>query len=101
MSQSIQEKDRPLLVILPIIIKFIESGTDLTEKEIKSMARLHPKEFEYAKRNPVSEMYKVAEKYRDHKLYRDLLEIVFSEKGKKWIERNSNICEKLAINKKQ
>lgn len=99
MAQQIEEKDKPLLVLLPMVVNWIKSGKNLTDKEIRSMARLHPKEFEYAKRNPIAEMRKVAEKYKDHKIYRDLIEVVLSERGRKWVEVNANACHRLGLEK--
>lgn len=96
-TQEIRSEDKPLLVLLPLVVGWIKAGKDLTEKEIRSMAKLHPKEFEYVQRNPISELEKVAEKYKNHKLYHDLIAIVFSEQGKKWLRNNSYACRKLGL----
>ena len=97
MTEKIRDEDKPLLTLLPLVVHWINSGTDLTEKEIKTMARLHPKEFEYAKKNPIIELHKVAERYKDHKLYRDLITVVLSDRGMKWVEHNSGVCKRLNL----
>jgi len=76
---------------------WINSNTELTEQEIRSMARLHPNEFKYAKRTSVADMLRAAESQRDNRLYRDLIVIVLSDKGRKWVERCVGICKKIEI----
>lgn len=97
MIGGIRDEDKPLLTLLPLVVNWIKSGTNLTEKEIKAMARLHPKEFDYAKKNPIAEMHKVAERYKDHKLYKDLIVVVLSERGMKWVEHNTGVCKRLNL----
>ena len=97
MTQQIRPEDKPLLTLLPLVAHWINSGTNLTEQEIKTMARLHPKEFDYAKKNPIVEMQKVAERYKDNKLYKDLMAVVLSDRGMKWVEHNSGVCKRLGL----
>ena len=97
MTEQIRDGDKPLLTLLPLVVKWINSGTNLTEKEIKSMARLHPKEFEFVKQNPIVELHKVAERYKNHKLYQDLIAVVLSDRGMKWVDHNSGVCMRLGL----
>ena len=76
---------------------WINSSTNLTEQEIRSMAKLHPKEFEYAKRTPVVEMFKAAERKRENRLYRDLIAVVLTPKGRIWVERCVSICKEIEL----
>ncbi len=97
MTEQIRHEDKPLLTLLPLVVHWINSGTNLTEQEIKTMAKLHPKEFDYAKNNPIAEMHKVAERYKDHRLYRDLITVVLSDRGMKWVQHNSGVCKRLNL----
>lgn len=97
MTDQIRDEDKPLLTLLPLVVHWVNSGTNLTEQEIKTMAKLYPKEFEYVKKNPITELYKVAERYKDHKLYRDLIDVVLSDRGMKWVEHNSDVCKRLNL----
>jgi len=97
LTEQIRNEDKPLLTLLPLVVHWINSGKDLTEQEIKTMAKLHPKEFDYAKKNPIAEMHKVAERYKDHKLYSDLIAVVLSDRGTKWVEHNSGVCKRLGL----
>lgn len=95
--KQISNDERARLQLLPVVTMWINNGTQLTEQEIRSMARLHPDEFEYAKKTPATEMFKAAEGQNDNRLYRDLIAIVLSDKGRKWVERAVNICKKIEI----
>jgi len=95
--QNIQREHSGLLQLLPVVTMWIKNNTNLTEQEIKLAARLHPKEFEYAKRTSVAEMYRLAEKYKENRLYRDLIAIVMSEKGRKWVENTVAICKRIDL----
>ena len=89
------KEDKALLSLLPVVVMWIRNNTDLTEQEIRTVANLHPKEFEFAQRTPVADMMKFMEKYSDNKLYRDLIEIVTSEQGWKWVERTVAKCKRM------
>lgn len=93
----IHQDHKALLQLLPVVTMWINSNTTLTEQEIHSMARLHPKEFEYAKKTPLAEMFKLAEMYKENRLYRDHFTIILSDKGKKWVERCVGICKKMDL----
>jgi hypothetical protein len=88
---------RARLQLLPVVTMWINNDTKLTEQEIRSMARLHPKEFEYAKSITAEEMFKEAEKYRDDRHYRDLVAIILSPKGRIWVERCVSICKTIEM----
>jgi len=89
--------ERALLQLLPVVTMWINNDTNLTRQEVISMARLHPKEFEYAKRTPVAEMFKGAERHRDNRLYKDLIAIVLSPKGRVWVERCVGMCKDIEL----
>jgi hypothetical protein len=84
-----------LLSLLPVVVMWIKEGTDLTEQEIRTVAKFHPKEFEFARKTPTVEMLKFMEKHRDNKHYRDLIEVVLSDKGWKWVERTVEKCRNM------
>jgi len=92
---SDSKEDKALLSLLPIVVMWIKDDTDLTEQEIRTVAKFHPKEFEFAQRTPSAEMLKFMERHRDNKHYRDLIEIILSEKGWKWVERTVEKCKNM------
>jgi hypothetical protein len=95
--QGIPKDERERLQLLPVVTMWINNGTNLTELEVRSMARLHPKEFEYAKKTPVAEMLRIAYSYKGNRLYHDLITIILSEKGRKWVERTVGLCKKIEL----
>jgi hypothetical protein len=92
---STSKEDRALLSLLPVVVMWIKEDIDLTEQEIRTVSKFHPKEFEFAQATPSSEMLKFMERYRDNKHYKDLIEIVLSEKGWRWVERTVEKCKKM------
>lgn len=76
---------------------WINSDTKLTEQEIRSMARLHPKEFEYARKTSVVEMFEAAERHREDRHYKDLIAVILSPKGRVWVERCVGICKEIEL----
>lgn len=42
-------------------------------------------------------MFKLAEMYKENRLYRDHFTIILSDKGKKWVERCVGICKKMDL----
>ena len=94
---TIHKEHRELLQLLPVVTMWINNGTSLSEQEIKMAGRLHPKEFEYAKRTSVADMLKLAEQYRENRLYRDLIAVILSPKGRVWVEKTVALCKKLDL----
>ena len=76
---------------------WINHNAVLSEQELRSMARLHPREFDYAKKTSVEEMYKTAEKYRDNRFYCDLINVVLTDRGRKWVENAVGMCKKIEL----
>lgn len=94
---QIQKEDKPLLQLLPVVTMWINHNAVLSEQELRSMARLHPQEFDYAKKTSIQDMYKIAEKYKDNRYYCDLISIIMSEKGKKWVEGAVDMCKRIEL----
>ena len=94
---QIHGDQRARIQLLPVVTMWINSDTKLTDQEIRSMARLHPKEFEYAKKTSVAEIFQAAEKHRDDRHYRDLIEIVLSPRGRVWVERCVAMCKGIEL----
>jgi hypothetical protein len=88
---------RARVQLLPVVTMWINSDTKLTEQEIRSMARLHPKELEWAKKTPIAEIFKAAERYRNDRHYGDLIEIILSPKGRVWVERCVAMCKDIEL----
>jgi hypothetical protein len=89
------KEEKAILSLLPIVVMWIKDGTDLTEQEIRTAAKLHPQEFEFARTTSTVEIRSLMEKYKDGKFYRDLIEIILSEKGWNWVERTTEKCKKM------
>lgn len=92
MEPSVKE-EKALLSLLPVVVMWIKKDVDLSEQEIRTVARLHPKEFAFAKDTDLAEMQKFMERYKDNKIYRDLIDVVTSDKGWKWVQRTVNKCK--------
>jgi len=89
MIQHVREEDRAILMLLPLLVYFINSDENLKESEIRSLAKLHPREFEYIAKTPIAEILSSFERYRGHRIYRDLIGVILSDQGRKWIEVNA------------
>src|SRR5512136_1454881 len=81
--------------MLPVVVMWIKGDTDLTEQEIRVVAKFHPKEFEFARTTPTAEMLNFMESHRGNRHYRDLIEVVLSDKGWGWVERTVEKCKKM------
>ena len=91
------KEERALLSLLPVVVMWIKEDTDLTDQEIQTVGRLHPKEFEFARTTSTAEMLKFMEKYRSNKHYRDLIDVVLSDTGWKWVERTVEKVKKISL----
>lgn len=89
------KEDKALLAMLPVVVMWIRKDTDLTEQELRTVAKAHPNEFDFAQRTPTTDMMALMERYRGNKIYRELIDVVLSDKGWKWVERTVEKCRKM------
>lgn len=95
--QGIRKEDTGLLQLLPVVTMWIKNDTELSEQGIRMLASMHPNEFAFAKKTSVAEMFRMAENYKDNRLYKDLIAVIMSEKGRKWVEKTVALCKNIQL----
>lgn len=96
-QEQIPEEDGRILTMLPLVVEWIKRGKDLTDVDIKTFGKLHPDHYKYAKNTPLSEILEMSKKYQDHRLYKDHIRLILSEKGTEWLRRNLERVREFAV----
>ena len=83
-----KDKEMHLLAMLPIIVKWIEADRDLTKEDFHTLQTKYPEQYQIGLKITVQEIIDMNARYRTSKLHGKQIEILLSERGLRWLNRN-------------
>lgn len=90
MTEIDSKKEKKLISffsILPVVVKWIEEDTDLSEEDIRRLSVFHSEKAEFLRTITFEEIIEINTRHKDNIFYGDLINVVISDKGKKWLKK--------------
>ncbi|MDH4123234.1 MAG: hypothetical protein OEV21_04020, partial [Thermoplasmata archaeon] len=88
MNEDKVKKEHNVLSTLPVVTGWIKENKQLEEKDIETLQKLFPKQFQYALEVSLEELIDMNNRYRDSKLYGKHVEILLSPSGIQWLREH-------------
>lgn len=83
--ETIPEKDRKFLVLLPLIVNWIKRNRSLSEAELRLYYDMYPEQVDIALSTPESRMIEFLTRYREDAFYGSYVKAILSHEGIEWL----------------
>jgi hypothetical protein len=94
--QISSELEEELMAFLPPIIEWVEHNQDFTDRDLEQYKVMVPEHYKFITKVSFNQLINIEKKYRDHSEYGKYVEIILSEKGRKWLRRNILIIQRFS-----
>jgi len=84
MVELTPELEKRLLMIVPLVVKWIEKDKKLKETEIQTFYKLYADIYDWAKDATYEDLMKFNKKYENDKHYEEYFKILLSPKGREY-----------------
>jgi len=71
--------------MLPLVVIWIEKEIYLSDTDIERISKFHAEKCRFLKTISVEEIIDINNRYVDHPTYGEMVKIVLSDKGQKWL----------------
>lgn len=85
-----EEKQKNLvraLTLLSLAVEWIEKEFEFSDNDLNRFRNIFPDEYELLKNLTFEELIEINSRHRDNPIYREQIDVVLSENGRKWLNR--------------